>query len=165
MPQITQLAATYSSQIFWLIVFFGLTYFVIGRGMVPKVMATVESRDAKIASDLAAAQAANDMADAEEEEWRRRENDNRAKAQGMIAEAKAKAASQSETRIAKAQAGFDERIEQAEQRIAETRSKAMGEISLGDLPLRLRISGTVTRCGGRLSVISVTPVSSKCCCI
>ncbi|MDZ4275696.1 MAG: ATPase, partial [Erythrobacter sp.] len=41
MPQIAQLADTYASQIFWLLVFFGLTFFVVGRGMVPKVMSTV----------------------------------------------------------------------------------------------------------------------------
>ena len=35
MPQIAQLAETWSSQVFWLLVFFGITFFVIGRGMVP----------------------------------------------------------------------------------------------------------------------------------
>ncbi|MEL0210564.1 MAG: ATPase, partial [Novosphingobium sp.] len=35
MPQIAQLAETWSSQIFWLLVFFGITFFFIGRGMVP----------------------------------------------------------------------------------------------------------------------------------
>ena len=48
MPQIAQLAETYSSQIFWLLVFFGLVFFVIGRGMVPRVMATVGDRDKQI---------------------------------------------------------------------------------------------------------------------
>ncbi|MBP6111483.1 MAG: ATPase, partial [Sphingobium sp.] len=37
MPQIAQLAATYSSQIFWLLLTFGFVFFVIGLGMVPKV--------------------------------------------------------------------------------------------------------------------------------
>ena len=41
MPQIAQLADTWSSQVFWLLVFFGITFFVIGKGMVPKVMNTV----------------------------------------------------------------------------------------------------------------------------
>ena len=60
MPQISQLAATYASQIFWMLVFFGIVFFVVGRGMVPKVMATVEARDSQIAADLAAAGAAVD---------------------------------------------------------------------------------------------------------
>ena len=37
MPQIAQLAETYASQIFWLLLIFGFVYFVIGRGMVPRV--------------------------------------------------------------------------------------------------------------------------------
>ena len=56
MPQIAQLAETWSSQVFWLLVFFGITFFVIGRGMVPKVMETVAQRDSQIAADLAAAE-------------------------------------------------------------------------------------------------------------
>ena len=55
MPQIEQLASTYTSQIFWLLVFFGLVFFIVGRGMVPRVMDTVAQRDTQIASDLAAA--------------------------------------------------------------------------------------------------------------
>ena len=37
MPQIQQLAATYASQIFWLLITFGLLYFGIARTMLPKV--------------------------------------------------------------------------------------------------------------------------------
>jgi F-type H+-transporting ATPase subunit b len=58
MPQIAQLAETYASQVFWLLLFFGFTFFVIGRGMVPKVMATVDLRERQISDDLAAAEAA-----------------------------------------------------------------------------------------------------------
>ena len=58
MPQIAQLGEFYSSQIFWLLIFFGITFFVVGRGMVPKVMDTVASRDNQIAADLKAAEAA-----------------------------------------------------------------------------------------------------------
>ena len=62
MPQIDQLDAFTTSQIFWVLIFFGITFFVIGRGMVPKVMSTVALRDEQISSDLTAAQAARDAA-------------------------------------------------------------------------------------------------------
>jgi len=55
MPQIAQIVDTYASQIFWLLIVFGLIYFGIGRSMLPKIESTVEARDARIASDLAAA--------------------------------------------------------------------------------------------------------------
>ena len=128
MPQIAQLAETYSSQIFWLLVFFGFTFFVIGRGMVPRVMATVGERDKQIADDLAAAQAARDKADAEEEAWRERENANRAAAQKLVAEAKAEGAAASEKKTAAAQKRIDKKLAEAEERIAGARSTALAEI-------------------------------------
>ena len=128
MPQIAQLADTYASQIFWLLVFFGLTFFVIGRGMVPKVMQTVELRDKQISDDLAAAQAARDAADSQEEAWRERQNANRAEAQGLIADAKATAAKASETKLAAAQEKLDAKLEAAEAEIEAARTSAMAEI-------------------------------------
>ena len=67
MPQIAQLAETYASQLFWLLIFFGFTFFVVGRHMVPKVMATVDARERQIVSDLAAAEAARKASDAAEQ--------------------------------------------------------------------------------------------------
>lgn len=128
MPQIAQLAEFASSQIFWTLIFFGITFFVIGRGMVPKVMSTVEMRDKQIADDLAAAQAARDAADEQEEAWRKRENENRAKAQAAIADAKAKAAKKTETKLANAQKKIDEKLATAEAEIAAARTSAMAEI-------------------------------------
>ncbi len=128
MPQIAQLAETYSSQIFWLLIFFGITFFVIGRGMVPKVMDTVALRDKQISDDLASAQAARDAADDQEEAWRKRENENRAAAQAVIAKAKADGAAKSEKKIAAAQKRLDKKLADAELRIAEARSAAMAEV-------------------------------------
>jgi F-type H+-transporting ATPase subunit b len=128
MPQIVQIADTISSQVFWLLVFFGLTFLVVGLGMVPKIMGTVDLRDQQIAGDLAAAQAARDAADSEEEAWRKRENENRAAAQGLIAEAKGKAAKAAETKLAKAQTKLDKRLAEAEAAIDAARSSAMAEI-------------------------------------
>ena len=128
MPQIAQLAEVWSSQVFWTLIFFGLTFFVIGRGMVPKVMDTVALRDKQIADDLAAAQAARDIADEQEEAWRMRENENHAKAQAVIAKAKADAAAKNEKKIAAAQKRLDKKLAEAEQRIGEARGAAMAEV-------------------------------------
>ncbi|QDH34633.1 ATPase [Porphyrobacter sp. YT40] len=128
MPQIDQIAETLSSQVFWLLVFFGLTFLVVGLGMVPKVMGTVDLRDQQIAGDLAAAQAARDEATAQEDAWRKRENANRAAAQGVIGEAKAKAAAANAAKLAETQARLDERLAQAETAIAAARNSALAEI-------------------------------------
>jgi len=80
MPQINQLPFIFWSQLFWLAVVFGLIFFVIGRGMLPKIQGTVELRDAKIAEDLERAQAARSEAEATEAEWRARMDTARAEA-------------------------------------------------------------------------------------
>lgn len=128
MPQIEQIAGTLTSQVFWLLVFFGLTFVLVGLGMVPKILGTVELRDGQIAGDLAAAQAARDAADSEEAAWRTRENANRAAAQGVLGEAKAKAAAASAAKLADAQARLDTRIAEAEAAIEAARTSAMAEI-------------------------------------
>jgi F-type H+-transporting ATPase subunit b len=128
MPQIAQIADTLSSQVFWLLVFFGLTFALVGLGMVPRIMGTVDMRDQQIAGDLAAAQAARDAADNEEADWRARENTDRASAQGVIGEAKAKAAAASAAKLAEAQGRLDTRLAEAEAAINAARTSAMAEI-------------------------------------
>ena len=56
MPQLAQLGLVYQSQWFWLAITLAVIYFFVGRGIVPKVEATVDQRDAQIASDLAEAE-------------------------------------------------------------------------------------------------------------
>ena len=128
MPQIAQLSETFASQVFWMLIFFGFIFFVIGRGMVPKVMATVEARDKQIAGDLAAAEAARKAADSQEEAWRVAANQQRAEAQALIAKAKAEAAKATETRLAGVNAVLGKRLADAEDRIASARAGALGEI-------------------------------------
>lgn len=128
MPQIEQIATTLTSQVFWLLAFFGLTFVLVGLGMVPKILGTVEMRDAQIASDLAAAQAARDAADGEEAAWRTRENANRVAAQAVIGEAKAKGAASSAAKLAESQGRLDSRLAEAETAIDAARNSAMAEI-------------------------------------
>lgn len=128
MPQIAQLADTYASQIFWMLVFFGLTFFVVGRGMVPQVMATMADRNQRIAQDLAAAQAARDAAEAEQGAWAEAETRQRAAAHDLIAKAKHDAAMATQARLVEATTRIEARIAAAEATIAAARHAALAEI-------------------------------------
>lgn len=131
MPQIGQLTQDnwyLISQAFWLVLVFGGIFLVVGLGMLPKVEATVDARDARIAGDLAAAKAARDAADAIENDWRDRTNAARADAQAIVAASKAKAAEDAEKRLAKAGAEIAARLSQADEEIAQARSSALSEI-------------------------------------
>lgn len=128
MPQIAQLAATYSSQIFWLLLTFGFVFFIIGLGMVPKIQSTVDARDAKIAEDLARAKAAFARADEIEDEHRARENAARAAAQAVVAEAKGRAAKDTEKKVAAEDKKIATKIGEAEEAIRAASAKALAEI-------------------------------------
>lgn len=128
MPQISQLAETFASQIFWLLVTFGFVFFVVGKLMVPRVLSTIDQRDQSVAGDLAAAEAARAAADQAEERWRAEENAAREAAQKRIADARAKGAAAAEKTLAKGNAQNEARMAEAETRIADATSAAMAEI-------------------------------------
>ena len=128
MPQLEQIAATYGSQLFWLLLTFGLIYLVVGRGMLPKIEATVDARDARIAGDLAAAEDARRSADATEEAYRLRMDAGRVEAARLAAEAKAASARATEARVAEADRGIDAVTADAEARLAAARTAALAEV-------------------------------------
>jgi F-type H+-transporting ATPase subunit b len=128
MPQIAQIGEIYASQLFWLLIFFGAIFVVVGLGMLPKVQATVDARDARIAADLKAAEGARETADVLEETYRAEMDKSRAEAARLAAEAKAEAARNTEKSVAKADKAIGAKIDKATAKIAEARSAALAEI-------------------------------------
>jgi len=128
MPQISQILETYASQFFWLFISFGLIYLVIGRGMLPKIEATVEQRDRRIAEDLAAAERARAEADARDEAYRAQLEANRAEALKVTQAAKEAAARATESRIKAADADLDARLAAAEADIRARRDAALADV-------------------------------------
>jgi len=128
MPQITQLPDIFISQLFWLLVIFGTIFFVIGRGMVPKIQETVEKRDQKIASDLEEAQRARDEAEATESGYRKRIEASRAEAMKLAQAARQAGAREAEERTRAVDAEISKSIDKAEAKIRKALDKAMGEI-------------------------------------
>jgi F-type H+-transporting ATPase subunit b len=117
MPQIEQLSQIIFSQLFWLLLVFGIIYFWIGRGLVPKIQSVVEDRDRKIADDLAAAQTAREQAEAAEEAYRQQIEASRSEALKFASEAKAQAALETEKRLKAIDEQIDVRLAEAEGRI------------------------------------------------
>ena len=128
MPQIDQLPFIFASQLFWLLVVFGIIYFFIGRGMVPKIQSVVEQRDAKIAEDLAAAQKAREDAEAVEAAYRERIEVSRSEALKVAQEAKQKAALETEKRLKAIDEKIGARVAEAEAKIRAAAEKARKEL-------------------------------------
>jgi F-type H+-transporting ATPase subunit b len=128
MPQLVQLPAIYASQIFWLAVVFGIIFFGIGRGMVPKIQSTVALRDRRIAEDLETAERARAEAEATEAAWRARMDESRAEALKVTRAAKQAGARETETRVKAEDSEISARVEAAESRIRAASGAAMAEI-------------------------------------
>ena len=129
MPQLTQLSDVILSQLFWLLITLGFIYFVIGRGMVPRILSTVDKRDRQIADDLAAAEQAKAKADEIEEAYRQRMDASRAEAMKLTAATKAEVAKAVEKKAAKAAAADQAKLAKAEERIRAAREAAQAEIA------------------------------------
>jgi len=128
MPQITQLPMIFASQLFWLALVFGIIFFVIGRGMLPKIQATVDAREKKIAGDLERAQAARSAAEETEAAWRARMDAARAEAAKIAQEAKQQSALETEAKVQNAADKIGLKIESAEGKIRDALSAARSEI-------------------------------------
>ncbi len=128
MPQINQLPDIFISQLFWLAVVFGIIYFWIGRGLVPKIQSVVEDRDRKIADDLAAAQRAREEAEASEEAYRERIDASRSEALKVATEAKTQAALNTEKRLKVIDEQIGTRVSEAEGRIRAAAEAARREL-------------------------------------
>lgn len=146
MPQIAQFTEQgwyFASQLFWVLLSFGLLYFVVGRSMFPKVQSTIDARDRRIADDLGAARTAHAEADAVEADYRARSDAARAEAQAAISDAKARAQAATSRTTAEADVDNASRLAEAERAIASARTSALAEIehvaadAAGDLVARL----------------------------
>ena len=114
MPQLYQLATVTWSQWLWLAITLGFIFFVVSRGMVPKIQATVSAREQKIAGDLEAAQKAREQAEATEEEYRKQVEASRAEAMKLAQAAKQEGARESEERTRAVDAQIGDKIAAAE---------------------------------------------------
>jgi F-type H+-transporting ATPase subunit b len=128
MPQLSQLSEVLLSQLFWLAIALGFIFFVIGRGMVPKIQATVAQREGKIASDLERAQEARTEADETEAAWRARMDAARSEAARLAQKAKLDSAAKTEAKVRAAADKINAKVETAEARIRDAVTSARAEI-------------------------------------
>jgi F-type H+-transporting ATPase subunit b len=128
MPQLSQLPDVFLSQLLWLAIGLGFIFFVIARGMVPKIQATIDAREKRIAGDLEAAQAARAAADETEAEWRARMDVARVDAARITQEAKQDSARDTEAKAKAAADKLNAKLESAQGKIRGAVKSARAEI-------------------------------------
>lgn len=128
-PPFDQIGEFGVSQIFWLIVTFAVLYFFVAFVFLPKIKAAVENRDGAIKADVAKAAELSAKADTSVKQFEAQIAEARARARDTASKAKAEADAKSAAQTAKVEADLNTRLAAAEARIAETRSKAMANVS------------------------------------
>jgi F-type H+-transporting ATPase subunit b len=128
MPQLSQLSEVLLSQLFWLAIALGFIFFVIAKGMVPRIQATVDQREKKISGDLEAAQLARAAADETEAAWRARMDAARVEAARVAQEAKQASSLESEAKVKAAADKLNGKVEAAEAKIRDALASARAEI-------------------------------------
>ena len=128
MPQLSQLPLVFWSQLLWLGIALGFIFFVIARGMVPKIQKAVDDREKHIADDLEAAKLAREQAEQTESEYRERIDASRAEAMKLAQAAKQAGAKDVEERTRAVDADIAKKIEKAEARIRKSAEEARREL-------------------------------------
>jgi F-type H+-transporting ATPase subunit b len=128
MPQLNQLSEVIFSQLFWLLLTLAVMYFGIGRGMLPKIQSTVDSRDKRIADDLAAAERAKADAETTEEAYRLAMDEARGEAHKVTQAAKAETARDAEQRLHAADAELAGKAATAETSLRAASAAAVADI-------------------------------------
>jgi F-type H+-transporting ATPase subunit b len=128
MPQLDFGNPLMIAQIVWLLLIFGLLYFVMANYALPRVGEILEERRRRIGADLDAARAAKAEADAAAAGHREATLRARAEAQAAIANAVQQAQEEAQARADALNARLAEQIGAAEARIAAARDAAMGAL-------------------------------------
>ncbi len=121
-------AHSFPSQIFWLVIFFGLLYLLMSKLALPRMAAVLEQRHKALESDLSKAAALKNETQTAIESYEKALADARAKAQGIATETRGKMASEMEAERTSLEKTLSAKLAEAETRISALKSQAMKDV-------------------------------------
>ncbi len=119
---------TFASQILSFAITFGVLYLVIAKLAAPRLKSILDTRAAKIADDLSAAQALKAETDASIASYEKALADARAKAQALAAETRASANAAADAQKKAIETDLSGKLAAAEAAIAKTKAEAMTHV-------------------------------------
>ena len=122
-------ATTFPGQIFWLVLTFGVLYYLMSKIALPRVTQILETREAKIDGDLRAASALQEKARTAGEAYEKLLADARSNAQSMGQKAKDAAAATADEKRKAVELDTAQKIAAAEISIAAARNTAMSNVT------------------------------------
>lgn len=123
MPQLDP--TSYASQIFWLVIFFALLYWLLAKRGIPRVADILESRQDRIAADLERAQSLRREAEEAMAEHERRVADAQAEARTHLDSVVDRIRSENARQEAELDASLQKQLQEADERITKARDEAL----------------------------------------
>lgn len=117
-------------QIIWLVITFGVFYFLMSRLVLPRIGDVLEDREERIADDLDQAQQLSEEATGLQDSFEGSLSEARGNSMKIIADARASAQAQIDEKAADLDAALAAQADKAEQRIAEEKSAALAELEV-----------------------------------
>jgi F-type H+-transporting ATPase subunit b len=128
LPQLRQVD-TFVSQIFWLVVTFGLLYLMMSRVVLPRIGNVMEERQQKVDDDLSRAEKLKAEAEQVMAEYEAALTESRNKASEFIREADEAMKAEAATRQDAFSRELTEKTKAAEARISTAKQTALGELA------------------------------------
>lgn len=128
MPQLDFANPLMLSKLVWLLIIFGLLYFVLKNYALPQVASVLDERAARIAADLNAARDAQAAGEAALAELRAATAAARSEAQAAVAAAMAEANAKAAAEAEQINARLNAQVAEAEARVRAARDSAMGAL-------------------------------------
>lgn len=120
--------AVFVPQIIWLVIAFGIFYFLMSRLVLPRIGDVLEDREERIADDLDQAQQLSEEAAGLQDSFEGSLSEARSQSMQSIAAARADAQAQIDAKAAELEAKLTQQAEEAEARIAAEKSAALSEL-------------------------------------
>lgn len=120
---------TFPSQIFWLVIFFTLLYVLMSKLVLPKLGRILDERANRIESDLAQAQKLKDETENAVKSYEKALADARGKATSIAQDTRDKLGKEVEAERHALEATLSAKMQEAEGKIAKSRTKAMASVS------------------------------------
>ncbi|WP_084168750.1 F0F1 ATP synthase subunit B family protein [Hellea balneolensis] len=118
----------FATQVFWLLLTFGILYFLLSRIFLPRIGQTIEERSSRIADDLDAASRMQKEAEEAEKSYERALADAKAKAHNVAETTRQSVDAEIKVEMDAADAEASKAAEAAETRIRGVRAKALANI-------------------------------------
>lgn len=139
----------FSSQLFWLTVVFVALYFFLSRVALPRVGETIEAREARIKSDLDAAERLKGDTEKALADYEKALADAKSRAGAIAKDARDKSTAEVDRERAAIDAEMARKVADAERRVADSKSRALTNVNAiaGDIAVDI-----VAKLGGGVVV-------------